>query len=134
MNQWHIWLLLYILIAGINSFIVRFTGKNLSWQTNMFFVHAPGWVILSLLAYRHAKIEINKYTLIALGLGIISSFAIIFSYKIVQKIDASVFAPLFTLSIIVTAILGIVFLKEPITIQKGIGICAGITCAILLTR
>jgi transporter family protein len=65
--------------------------------------------------------------------GIVSSVGLISFYALLTKKDASLVVPLTALYPALTAILAIIFLKEPLTILKALGVVLSVVAIALLS-
>ena len=78
--------------------------------------------------------EENIYLWFTLLVSLLSAIGIITLYMAIQRGPISVVIPIFSLSAVITAILGILILEETVTVEKITGLVLAIAAIILLTR
>lgn len=127
----------YIFAVGVGSFLQKFVmGKVTPYQLEV--IIAIGMLLVSvpalLLAQKSLQIPVFSSPL-ALLVGLLFSVGSFVYVLAVARLPVSIAAPISTGYIIVAVVLSAIFLKEPITLIKGIGIAFTIIgVAILSTQ
>ena len=78
--------------------------------------------------------EQKVYVGYAILIGIPMAIAIITLYLAIAKGPVSVVMPIYALNAMVTAVLGIIFLHEPVTATKVTGLAFAVVAIVLLSR
>ncbi len=122
---------------GVGSFIAKLATNRIGEKAMFWDMlgYAPVVIIYCLITFR-AKDIINidrTGQLLGFLAGFIGSFGVIFFYLLLTRKDASSVVPLTALYPALTAILAIIFLKEPLTWIKGIGIVLSAIALVLLS-
>ena len=122
---------------GVGSFIAKLATNRIGEKAMFWDMlgYAPVVFIYCLLAFRVKDvISVDRQGMI-LGLlaGFIGSFGVIFFYLLLTRKDASSAVPITALYPALTAILAIIFLKEPLTWIKAVGIGLSAVALILLS-
>ncbi len=119
-----IFLATYIFAVGIGSFLQKFVmGKVTPFQLEvitaigMFTVSVPAL----LFAQKSLDLPVTKAPL-ALLVGFLFAIGSFVYVLAVSKLPVSIAAPVSTGYIVVAVLLSIIFLKEPLTLMKGLGI------------
>lgn len=96
--------------------------------------YVPAIIIYCLVAFRIRDLATTDRTgiLIAIASGVIGAVGAVGFYLAVTRRDASIAVPLTALYPALTAILAFIFLKESLTLTKGIGIVLASAALILL--
>ena len=128
-------LLLSMVLIGFNTFAVKAgqpepsssvdLGRQVRDRRNFpFFLPAP-----------HQSSSVwNKYVLYACLIGAWWSGIMVLYYTAIARGPLSVVIPLFSLNLVIPAVLGFIFLNEPLTVSKGLGLIFACMAVILLTR
>jgi len=78
--------------------------------------------------------EQKVYLWYAILIGIPAAVAILTLYLAIGKGPVSVVMPIYGLNAMVTALLGILILHEPVSVQKVVGLVLAVAAIVLLSR
>ena len=121
--MWEFYVTLAVLFMGFNSFIVKQLVKTVKPGVVIlyqFLLAAP--LVFSYLLLSNWDFVFNPL-LILIGVGYFSSLT--FFYMSLTKGSLTKAGPIFTLNLIVTAILGFIFLSETINLKIALGLLFG---------
>jgi transporter family protein len=126
MKPWIIFAILSMMFAGFTSVIAKFGMKNVSAdvalmvRTTMVFV----LVILNAVAFNRVR-EVNALTKADIAFlclsGLTTTLSWIFYYKAIKAGEVSVVAAIDKASVVITILLALFLLKEPLTPKLAIG-------------
>jgi transporter family protein len=126
MKPWIIFAILSMMFAGFTSVIAKFGMKNVSAdvalmvRTTMVFV----LVILNAVAFNRVR-EISALTKADIAFlclsGLTTTLSWIFYYKAIKEGEVSVVAAIDKASVVITILLALFLLKEPLTPKLAIG-------------
>ena len=118
---------------GIWGFLSKWVGAKVHWAEMMTML-GVGTLLVALIAAPTSFLpKWTPVSLIALGAGVACAFGYFFFYRALIKGEASAVIPISSLYIVVSAILAIAFLHEPLTVKKVLGILSAITAIVLLS-
>lgn len=80
------------------------------------------------------SLQFNHYSLYAIPVGFVSLIAILAFYQALKTGPASVVIPLTNLYVLFPVIFGFILLKEPITLNRILGIAFAIIASFLLSK
>jgi len=126
--------LLSMVLIGFNTFAVKLVSQNL--HPALLLVTKFGIGGISLFLYLHyIKVPLiwNKYVLYACLIGAWWAGIMVLYYTAIARGPLSVVIPLFSLNLVIPAVLGFIFLNEPLTVSKGLGLVFACMAVILLT-
>jgi len=127
--------LLSMVLMGFNTFAVKLISENL--QPAQILVTKFGIGVVCLLFYLgHSKVPFvwNKYVIYGCLIGVWWAGIMVLYYTAIARGPLSVVIPIFSLSLIISAILGFIFLNEAMTVSKVLGLVFACLALILLTR
>ena len=127
--MWEIFIVLSVSFLATNSFIIK-NIKNADPKVIIFWQFLISIILVYIYSILFGKELIFNPFLIILGLGYVISLTLYYSSLKVS--DLSKVAPVFNLSVVVSAILGIIFLSEEINLKIIGGIILGATGIYLL--
>ncbi len=133
--MWIIYALLSMLVWGVWGVATKIALTRVEWFHYYVYGSVATFVAVGITAYLYrdslsiATPDLVK-VVVASGLGVLGY---IFFVLAVKGGDASIVVPLTALYPVVTAILGILFLGEDISITKVLGIALAIAAILLLT-
>ena len=133
--NWGGWLipsLLAILCWGIWGFTAKIGSEKVSWQVMMVYLGVATLLVAIIGRPTLSLKELNIHHLAGVVSAISCSLGYLFFYIAIKKGEASVVTPLTALYVAVAAILAFIFLSEPITFKKALGILSAIIAMILL--
>lgn len=127
--------LLYVVIAFILMSLSTFLVKKLFKEVNPLVVLFYQYLIAIPLVWFYslllqAGFGQGSYLIFLLGLFYVIGIA--FFYLALKKGSLSRVSPVFNLKMLVTAVLGLVFLSEPLTLNLVLGLFFGVTAVYLL--
>jgi uncharacterized membrane protein len=134
MNNWFVLIILYIIVTGLWGFFAKFSSGILNWQTNMSYVWFTAFVINISYIFNNIKWGFTKAHWFAIVGGIFAAIGTIIFYKALSLAPASKVIPISSTYIVLTVLLCILFLKEPLTWKLILGIIFGISSIILLSK
>jgi transporter family protein len=138
MKTWMFYALLSTLFAGLTSVLAKFglrempVNFGIAVRTSMVF--AIVWMNYLLFSEDKtgAQPELKHYLFLLVS-GVTTAFSWIFYYKAIKVGDVSMVASIDKASIVITIILSVVVLKEPLTPKLVIGGCLILAGLLVLT-
>jgi len=127
--------LLSMVLIGFNTFAVKLVSQNL--HPALLLVTKFGIGVVGLFFYLgYAKVPLvwNKYVIYGCLIGAWWSAIMVLYYTAIARGPLSVVIPIFSLNLIIPAILGFIFLHEPVTVSKVLGLIFACLALILLSR
>lgn len=131
--DWRILIILFIILAGINGFLVKVASSRLNPYTITFLAVTSTWIVVSAISFPKLNFESQSAVIVAVISGIIGGISVLVFYSALQQAPASLITPLGTLYAVVTVILSYFFLQEVQTIKHVFGIILGMVAIFLLT-
>ncbi|MEO0138034.1 MAG: EamA family transporter [candidate division WOR-3 bacterium] len=127
----------YIALIGWGCWAIgsKILSHHLNAVSTSFWVSF--WSLLFLVLYLtffKKPLQFNSYSLWAIPIGWISLVAILAFYQALKTGPASVVIPLTNLYVLFPVIFGFIILKEPITLNRIIGIACAILATVLLSK
>ncbi|PIU62182.1 hypothetical protein COS83_02825, partial [archaeon CG07_land_8_20_14_0_80_38_8] len=129
---WIIYLLIAIVLMSVNAYVVKLLVKNINPLIVLFYqylIAIPLLIIYSLMV--NADLLTGNFNIVLLGFLYVTGIALF--YIALKKGSLSKVSPVFNLKMIITAILGIIVLSEPLTLNKIVGLLFGILSVYLLS-
>jgi transporter family protein len=127
--------LLSMVLIGFNTFAVKLVSQNLHPALILVTKFGIGGIfLLFYLHYTKVPLIWNKYVLYGCLIGAWWSGIMVLYYTAIARGPLSVVIPLFSLNLVIPAVLGFIFLNEPLTVSKGLGLLFACLAVILLTR
>ena len=127
--------LLSMVMIGFNTFAVKLVSQNL--HPSLLVVAKFGIGFVGLVIY-FSCIKVpwvfNKHLLFAGLIGAWWSGIMVLYYTAIARGPISIVVPIFNLSLVVPAVLGFIFLNEPVTLSKILGIIFACIAMLLLSR
>ena len=126
-----------MVLLGIHYFFVKMISPHIPGPTVAFLscaVAIPAaavYIYLTGLPWVTGQAIFLGYTPLT---SILMSVGILTLYVAIQKGPISVVMPIFSLNAMVTAILGIVILSEPISVERLLGLVLAMAAIVLLSR
>lgn len=129
----------YAYIALIGWGLWAIGSKILSYHLNTVSISfwISSWSLFFLLCYLSlgkVHLQFNHHALYAIPVGLVSLIAILAFYQALKIGPASVIIPLTNLYVLFPVLYGFLILKEPITLNRVLGIAFAFIAAILLSR
>jgi len=127
--------LLSMVLIGFNTFTVKLISQNL--HPALLLVTKFGIGVIGLFIYlSYSKVPLvwNKYVLYGCLIGAWWSGIMVLYYTAIARGPLSIVIPIFSLNLIIPAILGLIFLHEPVTVSKVLGLIFACLALVLLTR
>ncbi|HSR10183.1 MAG TPA: EamA family transporter [Thermodesulfobacteriota bacterium] len=127
--------LLSMVLIGFNTFAIKLVAHHL--HPALLLVTKFGIGVVGLFIYlSYTKIPLvwNKYVLYGCLVGIWWSGIMVLYYTAIARGPLSVVIPIFNLNLVIPAVLGFIFLNEPVTMSKIFGLIFACLAVILLTR
>ena len=127
--------LLSMVLIGFNTFAVKLVSENL--HPALILVTKFGMGVIGLFFYlSHTKVPLvwNKYVFYGCLIGAWWSGIMVLYYTAIARGPLSVVIPIFSLNLIIPAVLGFIFLHEAITLSKIFGLVFAALALVLLTR
>ena len=133
LNNWRFLIIVYILIAGVWSFLVKIASTHLNPWTMAFVALTSAWLTVAGFSFSKLNWQSNFGIAMAAICGCLGGISALLFYHIIKKVPASIVIPVSSLYIVVTVILSYFILGESISIQKIVGIVFGLIAIVLLT-
>ncbi len=127
--------LLSMVLIGFNTFAVKLVSQGLSPALLLVTKFGIGVIGLFIyLSYTKVPLVWNKYVLYGCLIGVWWSGIMVLYYTAIARGPLSIVIPIFSLNLIIPAILGFIFLNEPVTASKVFGLIFACVALVLLTR
>ncbi len=125
----------YIAMIGWGLWAIgsKLLSKHLNAESLSFWISVWSFFALAAFIFFKKSLIISQYSLLALPVGLFSLVAILAFYKALQIGPTSVVVCLTNLYLLFPVTFGFVFLKEPITLPRILGIVLAIAASILLS-
>ncbi len=91
------------------------------------------FLVLFIIIFKHS-LQYNHHSIYALPVGFVSLIAVLAFYRALTTGPASVVIPLTNLYVLFPVIYGFIMLKEPITLNRLLGILFALVASILLSK
>jgi len=133
------WAFFTMVTYGVSTFLLKVVFRTIHPAfglafANLFVVSAGvGWAIMTG-ASAFKNVGWNGATSLLLVASTVLAMSIVSFYKALSLGPASVVAPIFALSFVVAAVLGLVVLGEPVKATRIAGLILGVVAVMLLTR
>lgn len=126
MPIWLIYTLIATILAGLTAVLVKSSISNINTELSLFIRIAVVFIIVIVNLFiekgHKAPLQVNSKTFLFLLLsGITTGFCWIFYYKAIDIGNVSVISAIERGSIIITIILAVTFLGEPLTLKLALG-------------
>lgn len=115
---------------GLWGFLTKLGAQKVPWQTMLIFF-ALGTLIIGLLA-RPTFSNFGMYHLIGLAAGIACAVGFMYFYIAIARGPASIVIPITSLYVVLASIMAFIFLSEPVSLKKIMGIICAIGAIALL--
>uniref|UniRef100_A0A7V0Z5A3 EamA domain-containing protein n=1 Tax=candidate division WOR-3 bacterium TaxID=2052148 RepID=A0A7V0Z5A3_UNCW3 len=127
----------YIALLGWGFWAIgsKIISQHLNTVSTSFWISI--WSIIFLLFYIiffRDSLQFNNHSLYAIPVGFVSLIAILAFYHALKTGPASVVIPLTNLYVLFPVVFGFIILKEPITVNRILGIAFAIVASILLSK
>ncbi|MEO0185749.1 MAG: EamA family transporter [candidate division WOR-3 bacterium] len=127
----------YIALVGWGLWAIgsKIVSQHLNTVSTSFWISL--WSLIFLIFYIiffKNSLQFNNHSLYAIPVGFVSLIAILAFYQALKAGPSSVVIPLTNLYVLFPVIFGFVILKEPITINRILGIGFAIVASILLSK
>ncbi len=124
-------------LLGIHLFLVKVISQHVTVPTIVFFNQLL--IVPALFFYIHITDtpflpEENIYLGYTILISPLMAIGLITLYMAIQRGPISVVIPIYSLSAVITAILGISILEEVVTFEKVLGLFLAVVAIILLSR
>ncbi len=127
--------LLSMVLIGFNTFMVKLVSQHIAPELLLVLKFGIGVVGLILyLSFVKVPVVWNKYMFYVILIGFWWSGIMVLYYTAIARGPVSVVIPLFNLNLVIPAVLGFIFLNEPLTYSKGLGLIFACLAVLLLTR
>ncbi len=127
--------LLSMVLIGFNTFAVKLVSNQLHPALILVTKFGIGVIgLLFYLSYSKVPLVLNKYVVYGCLIGAWWSGIMVLYYTAIARGPLSVVIPIFSLNLVIPAVLGFIFLNEPLTISKGMGLVFACLALIFLTR
>lgn len=126
--------LIALIFWGLWSYFSKILSRNLSTEHLAFFTSIGAWLTITILYLPKTKIFFTINILWAMLVGVSGAIGTVAFYYALAKGPASSVVPLSGLYIVIPVILGYIFLSEPITLSRIIGVVSAIIAIFLLSR
>jgi len=127
--------LLSMMLIGFNTFAVKLVSQSLHPAVLLVTKFGVGVVGLFLyLGYSRVPLVWNRSMVYGCLIGLWWSGIMVLYYTAIARGPLSVVIPLFSLNLVIPAMLGFIFLNEPLTVGKALGLIFACLAVVLLTR
>jgi transporter family protein len=127
--------LLSMVLMGFNTFAVKLVCQSLHPALLLVTKFGVGVVgLFFYLSYSKVPIVWNKYVVYGCLVGLWWSGIMVMYYTAIARGPLSVVIPIFNMNLIIPALLGFLFLNEPMTASKILGLIFASLAVVFLTR
>ena len=127
--------LLSMVLIGFNTFAVKLVSLNLHPALLLVTKFGVGVVgLFFYLSYSKVPIVWNRYVLYGCLVGLWWTGIMVMYYTANARGPLSVVIPIFNMNLIIPALLGFIFLNEPMTVSKILGLIFASLAVVCLTR
>ncbi len=127
--------LLSMVLIGFNTFAVKLVSEHLHPALILITKFGIGAVgLFFYLGYSKVPLVWNKYIFYGCLIGAWWSGIMVLYYTAIARGPLSVVIPIFSLNLVIPAVLGFIFLNEPLTTSKIMGLAFACVSLVLLTR
>lgn len=130
-KDWRILTLLSILFWGLWGFLSKYVSDKVQWGEILMLLMIGTFIVAMITSPASLLIKLNFYSVIALISGISCAFGYYFFYRALVYGQASSVVPISSMYIVVTAVLAIIFMHEPLTAKKLFGILSAVIAIVL---
>jgi transporter family protein len=121
-----------LVLWGAWGFLAKVISGNLSPQNLAFWSTIATVIPVAVFAFTESTGKWVRPHPLAVGAGLAYGLALVFFFIALKRGPASVVVPLSGMYILVPAVLGFIFLKEPLTVTHVLGLgCAGLAVLFL---
>ncbi len=127
----------YIALLGWGLWAIgsKVVSQHLNTVSTSFWISLWSLVFLMFyIVFFKNSLQFNHYSLYAIPVGFVSLIAILAFYQALKTGPASVVIPLTNLYVLFPVIFGFILLKEPITLNRILGITFAIIASFLLSK
>ncbi len=123
---------LALVLWGAWGFLAKIVSSSVSPQNLAFWSTIATVIPVAAFAFTDSTGRWTRPHPLALGAGLAYGLALVFFFVALRRGPASVVVPLSGMYILVPAVLGFIFLKEPLTLPHVLGLtCAGLAVLFL---
>ena len=133
-TSWQFLTLMSILFWGLWGFLSKVVTDKLEWGTIFALLSIGTFIVVLTTTPASFIFKINKSMFIGLFAGTFCALGYFFFYRALLKADASAVIPISSMYIVVSAILAMIFLDEPVTVRRIGGILSAVIAIILLSK
>ncbi len=127
--------LLSMVLIGFNTFAVKLVSQNIHPAVLLVTKFSLGLAGLFIyLGYTRVPIVWNRYVLYTCLIGAWWSGIMVLYYTAIARGPVSVVIPIFSLNLVIPAVLGFIFLNEAMTVSKVLGLIFACLAVTLLAR
>ena len=127
--------LLSMVLIGFNTFAVKLVSQKLHPAVLLVTKFGIGVVGLFLyLGYSKVPMVWNRNILYGCLIGLWWSGIMVLYYTAIARGPLSIVIPIFSMNLIIPAVLGFIFLHEPLTVSKVFGLVFACLAVVLLAR
>lgn len=131
--DYRIYCLIALLGWGLWGFGAKMLLKNMNPKLVIFFATISPLIFIAIYTFTTTQVRFNRFAIYALLVGLISGIATVAFYLALAKGPASVVIPFTGLYFLIPAVLGFIFLKEPLNLTHIIGIILAAIAIILFS-
>ncbi|MFC1724799.1 EamA family transporter [candidate division KSB1 bacterium] len=132
-HDWRFLSVLSIVLWGLWSFLSKIAGNKLEWGTMLLLFCAGTILVLLIFSPFSFILKPDKTHITGLVAGVTGALGFCFFYMALKKGNASEVIPITSLYIVLAVVLSFIFLKEPVTIKKVLGIISAVAAIFLLS-
>lgn len=131
--DWRILAVMTALGWGVQAPLAKWVMADLGWRTTFFYVFIGFVTVPAVLFLARPSGSFGVPHGIALLSGVVGALGSWAFYKAMERVELSALVPLTAQYVLVSAVLGIIFLHEKLTPTKIAGIALSIVAVILLS-
>lgn len=134
LSNWKFLMVCYVILFGVWGFLLKIVSSRLDWKVALFYVWITVFVTMMIFCFRSMDFGWSRYHLLAVFAGIIAAFGTMAFYKALTLAPATLIIPVSAQYILVTVVLCVIFLREPISLRIIAGIACSISAILLLSK
>jgi transporter family protein len=121
-----------LLLWGAWGFLAKVIASSMSPQSLAFWSTIATVIPVTVFALTDSTMKWSRPNPVALSAGLAYGLALVFFFIALRRGPASVVVPLSGMYVLLPAVLGFIFLKEPLTVTHVLGLtCAGLAVLFL---
>lgn len=133
-SNWKFLITVYVLTSGVWGFILKIASTRLDWKTMIFYAWMTVFILYTIFVFKDIKFGWSKFHFLSILAGVLGTIGTVGFYKAISLAPASIVIPFSAQYVLITVLLCVLFLKEPLSLRIIAGIACSIAAIVLLSR